>query len=519
MPALPDRPNLDQLRHQAKDLLKAVRDGEAAAIRRIHAVADQPTLAAAQLAIAREHGFPSWAALKSEIEARARDLEEKAAAFCVASVNGRGALRMLFETPEIATYNFATALLLGEVDRVRAELERDPAAATRTDPATGWQPLHAVSASRWHRIDPSRAESLVAVARLLLDAGADPNVRAGGRDGDWTALRCAVAGEANPGITKLLLEHGAVPEDHDVYLACFGGDGHESLRLVVEHSDDLRESTALAAPISAGDTEGVRILLDAGVGARTLIPGDLFGGGIPVEPLIPPVAAAVDADCPPQLLELLLERGADPDAPGQDGVAPYRKAMRRGRTAYLELLAHHGADTAATDVDRFLFACRDNDHARMQQLLRDTPDLAGRLDEKDHAALVEAAADGRTESVRLMLDAGFPIQARGEDGGTALHHAAFAGSASTVRLLIERGADLESHDTSFDSTPVDWAVVGSGFHPEQAPNPDWTATVRTLIEAGASTAELALDPDAAKPPSPEVAELLRGYGIREVPRS
>lgn len=519
MPALPDRPNLDQLRHQAKDLLKAVRDGEAAATRRIHAVSDRPTLATAQLAVAREYGFPSWAALKAEVEARTRDLEEKVAAFCVASINGRGALRMLFETPEIATYNFATALLLGDVDRVRAELERDPAAAIRTDSTTGWQPLHAVSASRWHRIDPPRAESLVAVVGLLLDAGADPTVRAGGRNGDWTALRCAVAGDANPGITKLLLEHGAIPDDHDVYLACFGGDDHESLRLVAAHAENLRESTALSAPISAGDTEGVRILLDAGVDARTLLPGDLFGAGVPVEPLIPPVAAAVDADCPPELLELLLERGADPDAPGQDGVAPYRTAMRRGRTAHLELLANHGANADATDVDRFLYACRDGDHAQMARMLHQMPDLKRRLDEKDHGALVDAAADGRTESVRLMLDAGFPIEARGQDGGTALHHAAFAGSADTVRLLIERGADLEPRDAGFDATPVDWAVVGSGFHPDQAPHPDWVATVRILIDAGASTAELVLDPNAAKPPSDEVAELLRGYGIRELPAS
>jgi hypothetical protein len=517
MPALPDRPNLDQLRRQAKDLLKAVHGGDAAAVRRIHAVSGQPTLATAQLAIAREYGFPSWAALKAEVGARTRDLEEKVAAFCQASISGRGALRLLFETPEIATHNFATALLLGDVERVRAELERDPSAATRTDPGTGWQPLHAVCASRWHRIDPPRAESLVAVARLLLEAGADLTARAGGRWGDWSALRCAVAGDANPGITQLLLERGAVPDDHDVYLACFGGDDHECLRLVVEHCENLRESTALAAPISIGDTEGVRILLDAGVDARTLLPGDLFGDSISADPPVPAVAAAVESDCPPELLELLLERGADPDAPGPDGVAPYRKAMRRGRTALLEVLANQGANSDATDVDQFLYACRGGDHAAMERILRQAPDLTSRLDETDHVALVEAAADGRTESVRLMLDAGFPIEARGEDGGTALHHAAFAGSARTVELLIDRGADLEPRDTSFDATPVDWAVVGSGFHPDRAPDPNWVATVRTLIEAGASTAELVLDPNGTKPPSDEVAELLRGYGIRELP--
>ncbi|MGW4517489.1 ankyrin repeat domain-containing protein [Streptomyces sp. NPDC004393] len=141
------------------------------------------------------------------------------------------------------------------------------------------------------------------------------------------------------------------------------------------------------------------------------------------------------------------------------------------------------------------------------------PDLAGQLDEKDYVVLVEAAAEGRTESVRLMLDAGFPIETRGDDGGTALHAASYAGSASTVQFLLERGADLESRDTTWDSTPIDWVKVGSGHHPDHCPDPDWVATARILIEAGASLAELNLGPDSEKPASGEVDELLRSYGV------
>jgi hypothetical protein len=50
---------------------------------------------------------------------------------------------------------------------------------------------------------------------MLLDAGADPKRphRRGGGHGGWTPLRCAVAGAANPLITRLLLERGAVPGD------------------------------------------------------------------------------------------------------------------------------------------------------------------------------------------------------------------------------------------------------------------------------------------------------------------
>ena len=82
-----------------------------------------------------------------------------------------------------------------------------------------------------------------------------------------------------------------------------------------------------------------------------------------------------------------------------------------------------------------------------------------------------------------------------------------------VRLLLDRGADIEVRDTTWDATPLGWAIVGSGERPKTNPDPDWIATAQTLIEAGASTAGVTLSPDDPKPPSPQVAELLRGYGI------
>jgi hypothetical protein len=60
-------------------------------------------------------------------------------------------------------------------------------------------------------------------------------------------------------------------------------------------------------------------------------------------------------------------------------------------------------------------------------------------------------------------------------------------------------------------------MVGSGERPRHNPAPDWIATVRTLVEAGASTAEVTLSPDDLKPPSDAVAELLRSYGIGSEP--
>ena len=70
MSELPGRPNIDQLRRQARDLLRGAADGESAALARIRAVSERASLSAAQLAVAREYGFTSWPALHAEVQRR-----------------------------------------------------------------------------------------------------------------------------------------------------------------------------------------------------------------------------------------------------------------------------------------------------------------------------------------------------------------------------------------------------------------------------------------------------------------
>ena len=93
MAYLPAQPDLDQLRHQARDLLRAAQRGHPDAVARINAVSGRLILSSAQLALAREYGFASWAKLKLEVERRdilnSRDLSRLA--------------RLLGEHPELAT--------------------------------------------------------------------------------------------------------------------------------------------------------------------------------------------------------------------------------------------------------------------------------------------------------------------------------------------------------------------------------------------------------------------------------
>lgn len=528
MPAtpLPDRPNLDQLRRRAKELRDAARAGVPAALDRIraHAGGLEPlSLAAAQLVIAREYGFASWPRLKTEVETRTMGRPQRVREFLVASLRGpmqydvaarnARAAQLLALDPGIATEDIRTAAVLGEAGLVREFLARDPGLAVRADPESGWPPLLFVCMSRWHRIDPGRAAGMLSVARLLLDAGADPNTAVGATRhlGHCSALYAAAGLSNHPALARLLLDRGADPDTRAaLYHAAFHRD-HACLRLLLEYGAHAEGGDALAAAISVGDPDAVRLLLEAGVDPRRPLPPGALGESYQDMPPVPPVWAAIEYECPIQLVELLLAHGADPGAPGRDGHSPFRQAVRRGRADLARLLRRFGARADATEVDLFLAACLQPDQTAADNQLRHNRVRVDRLADADRASIVHAADHGNIEAVRLMLDLGFPLDARrSEDGATALHAAAGAGSTKLVRLLIARGADLEARDTRFGSTPLRWATVGSGLRLGHDPHPDYPGTIHALINAGAVTDGAWV---AGKPPSPEVAELLRDHGI------
>jgi hypothetical protein len=168
-------------------------------------------------------------------------------------------------------------------------------------------------------------------------------------------------------------------------------------------------------------------------------------------------------------------------------------------------------------VNRLLEGIITGDGDAARRLASADPGLVDHLDPADREALVGAAEHGNVASVGLMLELGFPVNTRREatadDGATALHAASWAGSAETVALLLDHGADLSARDTRWQSQPLEWALVGSGEAPDSAPAPDWTATATLLLDAGASLEGITVAPDQPKRPSAAVLELLRCRGL------
>jgi hypothetical protein len=148
MPTLPAHLNLDQLRHQARDLLRAAKADDPEALNEIRRASDRVTLEAAQPALARRYGFASSAKLKTAVEARNVELAEQAIAFCQASVNRIGvAARMLAATPELAEHSFAIATPIskpatqpGTTRRSAGPQSEAATNPTMTPPPTGSKP-------------------------------------------------------------------------------------------------------------------------------------------------------------------------------------------------------------------------------------------------------------------------------------------------------------------------------------------------------------------------------------------
>ena len=140
---LPDRPSLEQLRKQAKDLLRDARAGDPTALARVvanHSSGAPILLADAQLALAREYGFASWPRLRRHVE---RDV-----LFQPIPGNEHGPIRLkLMQKPHVVLVELANVghVVAAGADASFTERDRELPRRTAVDderePASGGAPL------------------------------------------------------------------------------------------------------------------------------------------------------------------------------------------------------------------------------------------------------------------------------------------------------------------------------------------------------------------------------------------
>jgi len=409
--------DLARARREAKALLRGARSGDTAALARVGT--PTPKLSDAQLAVARELGARSWPALVRRVE-RGREL-------VLAATSARRADAEALLDPALARAALDVALVIGDADVVGAALADDPGLATRPIGARSWQPLLYVTYSAF--LGGERTDGLLACARALLDAGADPN--AAWEDDEYermTALHGAAGVAHEPRMTALLLQAGADPDDGRSLRGAAGAEDPACVELLLDAGATLHRSMALARAAERGALRTARVLLERGPeqwGERTNA-----------------LVWAARGEAPEEMLRLLAEHGADLEASFDgSGRTPYAIAVRSGRRDLAEVLVSLGAQRRVEPLDELVGACLAGDAAGAQHVALEHPDAARLLRTSEADILARAAGRGQREAVEILLDLGVAVDARGAMGETPLVAAHECGHAAIAALLLARGAD------------------------------------------------------------------------------
>lgn len=411
--------------------------------------------------------------------------------------------------PDVAGASIHAAAVLGDADAVRRFLAADGASATAAGGPHGWDALTHLCFSRYLRLDSARSDGFVRAAEALLDAGASANTgfQADGHQPEPTfesALYGAAGVAHHPGLTRLLLERGADPNDDETPYHAPEGFDNRAMEVLVESGKLSRLSlaTLLHRKLDWPDHGAVAWLLAHGADPNAVSPWGRRA-----------LDHALERDSPLPFFETLLDHGADPSLHTGGGAPVPARAAELGRADVLDLFERRGFTVALTGDAAFLAACARADEARAREMAAGDPALVDWMQSARPALLAGFAGAGNTDGVRLLLDLGFDVASRSSDAGargdTALHRAVWRGRAATVRLLLERGAPLEAVNGAGD-TPLALAVRALTEPSEWTPHPS-PEIVEALLRAGASPGSVKRFPTG----SPEADALLRQYGRTE----
>jgi ankyrin repeat protein len=298
--------------------------------------------------------------------------------------------------------DICTACHIGDLERVQDLLDQDPSLANRVSEYVTYY------LGSGAPLKNAAANDHIEIVKLLLERGADPNLREEGIAPNGHALYSAVA-NGHYEIAKLLLEHGAYPNPE------------------VESSAD-----ALSRAISNSDQPLISLLCSYGAarGVHLLA----YSGDVQT-------AAAVFA-ANPALAD-------DPEA--------LTNAAGQGHDGFVRLLLRYQPDlpkrmmfpswsvgAKTRELNELLFAHGMN--PSQPDWLLVTP-------------LHQFARRGDLENAALFIDHGADLHARDEDiCSTPLGWAAKHGKKSMVEFLLQRGAKPNLPDDPPWATPLAWAI-------------------------------------------------------------
>ena len=506
--ALPERPDLEQQKKQAKELVRSFRAGDADAIKRVRAeLPDKPriTLADAQFVLAREYGFASWATLKERIDALAELRLAPVAQFkrAVDAHDAKALRRVLTDHAKArahiddTVFSFDSPALVSvanDVQMVKVLLEfgADP------NRKSAWW------AGGFHPLYSARGEA----AELLLAAGSIPDA-------------CALAHlDRAEDLTRLLDAEPARVHER-------GGDGQTPLHfavsrrvvdLLLDRGADIdardvdHRSTAaewmIGGELSGPRPELSRYLVERGAHADIFLCAALG--------LTDRIETLLAAD--PSQLDLRTSQGEYAEKPPssyhiyqwtiEGNYTPMQTAVKFGQMGVLDVM-----ERFATPEQRLLLACNRGDAATARALVRANPGMVERLELADQRALTDAAWSANGPAVELMMELGFDPSipsVTGAASGNALHCAAFEGAVRCVAAILryDRGRALvNAVEHTHGGTPLGWCCYGSrnSGHPDA----DHAEVARLLLAAGAKVTPQMAEWECARGMQPVIEEAVK----------
>jgi hypothetical protein len=330
---LPSNPNLDHLRYQAKDLLKdhdAHNQASAQRIREFHPRFNRATDAEifdaqlsrsdAQLTIAREYGFPSWARLKRHIE--------------------KPTLSDRLDLPhqqriENATFRHAVELLdAGDLSGLRALLNQHPTLVQQHVVFEGGNYFRNPTLLEFVAENPVRhgilPANIVEVTKVILDAGPSQSAQ---------------------NETLILVSTGSVPRECRAQLPL--------IDVLCDYGAD--PNSAIQAAALHGELEAVNALM--GRGGRIDLPVATALGRIEDASRLLAVASSEDRHLAltlaadfghVEIVRLLLDAGEDPNrynpVGGHSHTTPLHQAAGRGHDEVVRVLVERGARLDLKDI-------------------------------------------------------------------------------------------------------------------------------------------------------------------------
>jgi ankyrin repeat protein len=409
---LPDNPNLDWLRKQAKRRLEELRRSTPNA-----------QLSVAQFELAKQYGFPSWRGLKAHVDSL--------------TIEGR-----LLE-----------AARKGDVGALRSLLDSHPDKLHVKAQPYETSLLH-LAAQNGH----------LEAVDLLLKRGLDVNTR---EKGDNTcAMHWAAAGGHVDVVRRLADAGGDVVghgDDHEMevigWASCWDGCDDDAHRAVVDLLVSRGARHHIFSAISMNLADEVRRIVAADPSALTKRQSRNENHRTPLH-------FAVSRNRP-AMVSLLLELGADPlavDGSGQPAAA-YSESPDIDRSVMEKIRTMTAAElTSAVRGHRpprggpidLLALLALGDLQTAEQLVRESPGLVAPAGGVLHLM----AKRGDVRAVKWLLEHGADPSARWahwDSEVTPLHLAILGDHPEVARVLRDAGADLKIRDTKHDSDAMGWA--------------------------------------------------------------